>query len=72
MERFGLVLQSFTSSAEFSNERVPKVCMHAWLFEDVEPKVVATTSNRFFHTLPEMAWRMLVRFDTVEDDSDNE
>ena len=46
--------------------------MHAWLFEDVEPKVVATTSNRFFNTLPEMAWRMLVRFDTVEDDSDNE
>ena len=56
----------------FANECVPKVCMHAWLFEDVEPKVVATTSNRFFNTLPEMAWRMLVRFDTVEDDSDNE
>ncbi len=46
--------------------------MHAWLFEDVEPKIVATTSNRCFNTLPEMAWRMLVRFDTVEDDSDNE
>ncbi len=49
---------------DFASRDVPVVNCHAWLFEVcvVDRAPGGTTCNRFFNTMPEMAWRMHVHF----------
>ena len=59
-------LRDFVSGAS-----VPSLSLHAWLFEPREALAIASTGNQFFDTLPEMAWRMSVRFRDLTHDSDD-